>query len=105
MVRVNEAFRVFSVVQQSAPLHASSEKHSAYYQCAWLEMRYSASIISEATVAGYLLEALRGAETHLIAALAVINVIPRAHSIISLLSDGMTESEISFQIRLLKHLN
>lgn len=88
----------FSVVQQSAPLHASSEKHSAYYQCAWLEVIYSASIISEATVAGYSLEALHGAEMHLIAAQDVINVIPRAHSIIFLLSDGMTESELSFQI-------
>lgn len=88
----------FSVVQQSAPLHASSEKHSAYYQCAWLEVIYSASIISEATVAGYSSEALHGAEMHLIAAQDVINVIPRAHSIIFLLSDGTTESELSFQI-------
>ena len=95
----------FSVVQQSAPLHASSEKHSAYYQCAWLEMIYSASIISEATVAGYSLEALHGAEMHLIAAQDVINVIPRAHSIIFLLSDGITESELSFQIRQIKYCN
>lgn len=49
-VRVNEALRVLAWSSKQAPLHASSEKHSAHYQCARLEMIHSASILSEATL-------------------------------------------------------
>lgn len=75
LVRVNEAFRavVWSSNQpptpppSPSPLHASSEKHSAYYQCARLEMIHRASFLSEDTVASGSLGARRGAETCLVA--------------------------------------
>ncbi len=68
--------------QQSAPLHASSEKHSACYQCAWLEMIHSASILSKATVADYSLGLLHRNEMHLMALQDMIKMVLNAHFII-----------------------
>ena len=81
--------------QQSAPLHASSEKHSAYYQCALLEMIHSARILSKATVASYSLGVPRRDGTHLIALQNMINVIGNPRYIILLLSRWLIGSQIA----------
>lgn len=77
--------------QQSASLHASSEKDSAYYHCARLEMIHSASILSEATVAGYSLGAQRD-ERELIALPRMIYLIQKAHSVNMFVSHWMIKS-------------
>lgn len=93
MVHVNGALRV-SVRASNQPL---STPHSAYYQCAWLEVMHSPGILSQATVGSSSLGALRGDESHLMTLQDMINVIQNAHLIILLLSHGLIKSQIGLQ--------